>query len=337
MSTKGVILEQAEASMTRIKPHGGVTNPAVMLETAAEKTLWQQSSPWVHGVLGVVSFVPGVSLFSGGLDASIYAAEGNVLEAGIAAASMIPGGKLVTTAGKVVKGAVGIVREAKTVTTAVKAAEETAKVAKIAEDTVKAAKAAEEAAQAAKAVKVAQEAKAAAEAAESAKLAQNAGGSSTAAAAAKPAKAAKNAKKDTTVKKKSKGPCDHLRQGNGKGPYRGGAHNKTSQPVNDMKDSHHMPAKEISPLNPKDGPAIQMEPVDHRDTTSNGNNGHQGRAYRAMIEDLLKKGDWRKAMAIEIQDVRRIAKDVNDPRKYNEAMLEMMEYFKCLEKHGLLK
>lgn len=337
MSTKGVILEQAEASITRIKPHGGGSNPAVMLETVAEKTLWQKSSPWVHGALGIASFVPGVSLFTGAADASIYAAEGNMLEAGIAAASMIPGGKVVTTAGKAVKGAVGIVREAKTVTTAVKAAEEAAKVAKIAEDAAKAAKIADEAAQAAKAAKAAQEAKAAVEAAESVKVAQNAGGSSTVAAAAKPAKATKSAKKDTTVKKKDKGPCDHLRQGNGKGPYRGGAHSKTSQPVNDKKDSHHMPAKESSPLDPKDGPAIQMEPVDHRATTSNGNNGHAGRAYRAMIENLLKNGDWRKAMAIEIKDVRRTAKDVNDPRKYNEAMLEMMEYFKCLEKHGLLK
>lgn len=43
-------------------------------------------------------------------------------------------------------------------------------------------------------------------------------------------------------KGKGKGPCDHLRQGNGKGPYRGGAHSKTSKPLNDGKDSHHMPA-----------------------------------------------------------------------------------------------
>ncbi len=55
-----------------------------------------------------------------------------------------------------------------------------------------------------------------------------------------------------------------------------------------------------------------------------------------MIESLLKEGKWREAMAIEIQDIREIAKAIGDPRKYNEAMLEMLEYFKCLEKNNLL-
>ena len=41
-------------------------------------------------------------------------------------------------------------------------------------------------------------------------------------------------------------------------------------------------------------------------------------------------------MVIEIKDVRKIAKNIADPRKYNEAVLEMLEYFKCLEKNGLL-
>jgi len=56
-----------------------------------------------------------------------------------------------------------------------------------------------------------------------------------------------------------------------------------------------------------------------------------------MIEGLLNNGNWREAMKIEIKDVRRVAKSINDPRKYNEAMLEMLEYFKCLAKNGLLK
>ena len=41
-------------------------------------------------------------------------------------------------------------------------------------------------------------------------------------------------------------------------------------------------------------------------------------------------------MAIEIQDIREIAKKSGETKKYNEAMLEMLEYFKCLEKHSLL-
>ena len=41
-------------------------------------------------------------------------------------------------------------------------------------------------------------------------------------------------------------------------------------------------------------------------------------------------------MAKEIKDTRRVAREINDPKKYNEAMQEMLAYFKCLEKHGLL-
>jgi hypothetical protein len=132
------------------------------------------------------------------------------------------------------------------------------------------------------------------------------------------------------------GPCDHLKQGNGKGPYRGGAHGKTSKPANDGKDSHHMPAKDASPLAINDGPAIQMDPTHHGRTSSNGQ--MPGSIdYREAIADLITQGKWREAMAIEIKDVRRVAREFDDPRKYNEAMLEMMEYFKCLEKNNLLK
>ncbi|WP_267875872.1 hypothetical protein [Massilia sp. CCM 8734] len=42
-------------------------------------------------------------------------------------------------------------------------------------------------------------------------------------------------------------------------------------------------------------------------------------------------------MRIEIDDVRRVAREAGDPKRYNEAMHEMLEYFKCLEKNGLLK
>lgn len=132
------------------------------------------------------------------------------------------------------------------------------------------------------------------------------------------------------------GPCDHLKQGNGKGPYRGGAHGKTSKPVNDGKDSHHMPAKDASPLSINDGPAIQMDPTDHARTWSNGQ--MPGSIdYREAIAGLISDGKWRDAMTTEIKDVRRVAREAGDARKYNEAMLEMMEYFKCLEKNNLLK
>ncbi|WP_198116526.1 hypothetical protein [Massilia rhizosphaerae] len=59
--------------------------------------------------------------------------------------------------------------------------------------------------------------------------------------------------------------------------------------------------------------------------------------YRESLEELISQGKWREAMAIEVRDVRRIAKEAGDPRKYNEAILEMLEHYKCLEKHSLLK
>jgi filamentous hemagglutinin len=190
MSTKGVILEQAERSITHVEPHGGGANVAATLENAAEKTMWQKSSPWVHGVLGVASFVPGLSVITGAADAAIYAAEGELVEAGIAAASMIPGGKVVTTVGKVAKGAVGMAKGAGTAARIAKGAHEAEEVAKAA----KAAKDAEETA------RVAREAKAAREARE-AKQAEE---------AREAASGPKKPKKEVTVKgREHKVPCFH--------------------------------------------------------------------------------------------------------------------------------
>ena len=98
-----------------------------------------------------------------------------------------------------------------------------------------------------------------------------------------------------------------------------------------------MPADDVSPLDRNDGPAIQMDPPDHRQTSSNGNKGLQGEIFRDDIAQMLAQGRWRDAMVKEIRDIKRIARKVGNPRKYNEAMLEMLEYFKCLEKHSLLK
>lgn len=152
MTTKGVILEQAGASSTHVDPHGAGANPALALETAAEKTLWQKSSAWVHGALGVASFVPGLSVVTGAVDAAIYTAEGDYVEAGVAAAGMIPGGKVVTTVGKVAKGAVGLAKGAGTAARIAKGAHEAEEVAKAAN----AVKEAEEAAKVAKEVREAE-------------------------------------------------------------------------------------------------------------------------------------------------------------------------------------
>lgn len=188
MTTKGVILEQAEPSTTHIERDGGGSNPLVMPETEAEKTMWQKSSPWVHGVLGVASFVPGLSIVTGAADAAIYAAEGEFVEAGIAAASMIPGGKVVTTVGKVAKGAVTMAKGTGT-------AAKIAKSAHAAEEMAKAAKAADDAAKVAREAKAAKEAREAKEAADKAREA---------------ASGTKKPKKEVTVKaRQHKVPCFH--------------------------------------------------------------------------------------------------------------------------------
>lgn len=56
-----------------------------------------------HTVLGLASFIPGVSIVAGGLDAIIYTAEGDYANAALAGVSMIPGGKWVTTGGKLLR------------------------------------------------------------------------------------------------------------------------------------------------------------------------------------------------------------------------------------------
>ena len=114
----------------------------------------------MHGALGVASFVPGLSVVTGGADAAIYTAEGNYLEASLSAASMIPGGKVVTTAGKLARGASRAIRGAHEAEEVVQAA----RLAKAAEEAAKAEKAAKElrhAEEAAKLRKAEEEARAA--------------------------------------------------------------------------------------------------------------------------------------------------------------------------------
>ncbi|MDN7181905.1 hypothetical protein M0D69_28630 [Caballeronia sp. SEWSISQ10-4 2] len=300
---------QGEVAMSKVS--AAAANPPVVAETAKEAGWWASAGAWVHGGLDVLGAIPEVGAVFDGANALVYSAEGDFAQAaisgGAAALDLVP---IAGTAGKVaefgVKGAVKLAAK--------DAAEQAAK-----------AEAKQLAEQEAKHL-AEQEAKQIAE--QEAKQAEHAA-EKDAGEAAKPPKGKDGGK----VKG---GPCDHLKQGSGKGPYRGGAHSKTSKPVNDGNDSHHIPADDVSPLARNDGPAIQMDPKDHGKTSSNGQQGASSYVYRDMIETLLQDGKWRTAMTKEILDVRRVARLIQDPRKYNEAMLEMMEYFKCLEKNGLL-
>ncbi|MGS0468144.1 RHS repeat-associated core domain-containing protein [Cobetia marina] len=123
-------------------------------------------------------------------------------------------------------------------------------------------------------------------------------------------------------------PCDCLKKGNpeGGGPYRGGSYGGTRAPG---IESHHLPANSVSSLRRSQGPAIQMTPEDHKLTMSHGYQGNAGRDYRKSVGSKIDEGNWRGAMAMEIRDVRRVAAQVGEPRKYNEAMKEMLSYSKC--------
>jgi len=153
--------EKAEIKLNAFKtPDGGntagvivpktsplATPPNNNPETEEEKGWWKSwGSDVTHGILGVASFVPALSVVTGAIDAGIYAAEGDYINAGLSAASMIPGGKVVTTAGKVISKGVKAIKGAEEVAEAArlaKLAEEAAKLKKAEEAVAKAAKDAE--------------------------------------------------------------------------------------------------------------------------------------------------------------------------------------------------
>jgi hypothetical protein len=89
-----------------------------------------------------------------------------------------------------------------------------------------------------------------------------------------------------------------------------------------------MPNRGADPrLMPRDGPAIQIDPLDHAKTSSNGQNGRAGAIYRAENEDMIGQGRYRDTMAREIWDVRRAASEGSgSSSKYNQAIREMLDY-----------
>ncbi|QND97510.1 putative deoxyribonuclease RhsC [Burkholderia cenocepacia] len=132
-------------------------------------------------------------------------------------------------------------------------------------------------------------------------------------------------------------PCDCLKKGNpeGNGPYRGGSKGGVSRPG---VDGHHMPADAVTSsqdgyLGYRDGPAIAMDPNDHKGTSSY-KNSTAARQYRDKLAGMIASGNYRGAMATEILDIRRVARTAGDPIRYNTAMQEMLAYAKC---RGLLK
>lgn len=103
--------------------------------------------------------------------------------------------------------------------------------------------------------------------------------------------------------------------------YRGGKHGSIKHPIGDRLDSHHMPSKQSSPLDIDEGPAIQMEPADHRRTASYGGRaGSPQQAYRDKQKGFIQKGRFDDAFEMDIDDIQDKFGD-----KYDQAILEAME------------
>jgi RHS repeat-associated protein len=113
--------------------------------------------------------------------------------------------------------------------------------------------------------------------------------------------------------------------------YKGGSHDEMSSgpgTKGDGLESHHMPDKRADPFaRVGEGPAIQMDPHDHQETSSHGWNGNEGKEYRKETARMITNGDYRKAMAREIKDVRSAAqRGSGDRTKYNGAVKQMLSY-----------
>ncbi|MCC8567409.1 hemagglutinin repeat-containing protein [Xanthomonas citri] len=90
------------------------------------------------------------------------------------------------------------------------------------------------------------------------------------------------------------------------GDVLGGPHLQTSKPKGDGLDSHHCPAKACyasAPISSDRGPAIKMDPGDHKKTASNGP-GDDAVAYRAKQQELLEQGRLMEAQQMDIDDIR---------------------------------
>lgn len=133
-------------------------------------------------------------------------------------------------------------------------------------------------------------------------------------------------------------PCAKYACGVPGGKYRGGAHGcmtGTDETRGDELDSHHMPAKSKSPLNPAVGPAIQMDPTDHAKTAS-----YKGRVNGptyAPQRALLSRGKVYAAFLVDVADAKRVAAAVGEPTKYDSAILQATAYANCLKQHGIIQ
>ncbi len=107
---------------------------------------------------------------------------------------------------------------------------------------------------------------------------------------------------------------------------RGGAYKDI--PSKDGCETHHMPADSITDLPRGDGPCIQMETADHRQTASWGNS-KDARDYRAAQSDLIKQGKGDEAFQMDVADIKSKFGD-----KYDVAIGQCKDYRQQLKQEG---
>lgn len=73
-----------------------------------------------------------------------------------------------------------------------------------------------------------------------------------------------------------------------------------------------------------------MDPADHAKTTSYGR-GAKAVIYRAKQQKLLNEGKLEEAIQMDIDDIRRVEKDIGQPSKYDKAIKEMKKYAQTLD------
>jgi hypothetical protein len=111
--------------------------------------------------------------------------------------------------------------------------------------------------------------------------------------------------------------------------YRGGAHSAMQGPTGDGLDSHHTPSAAASYLPRPIGPAIQMDPLDHAMTASNGGGSA---AYIADQRSLISGGNFMGAVAMDAADIR-----LKFGNKYDDALTQMAAYTACLKLSGVVR
>lgn len=104
--------------------------------------------------------------------------------------------------------------------------------------------------------------------------------------------------------------------------FRGGRFG--DMPAEAGKDRHHIPADGVNGLERNDGPCIQVDNTDHRQTASFGSS-KEAKVYREQQRELINEGRFEDAMKMDIEDMKE-----KFGGKYDTAISEMLDYYKTM-------